>query len=46
MTYEEYAKVFIKKYELNLQYKRASGDNLFYKKILIYILRERFRLGF
>ena len=48
MTSDEYIKVFISHYKLVglFAYKRVTGKNLIYKKVLIYVLRTYFHMTF
>lgn len=48
MTVDEYIDAFVKKYGLNefFSYVRCSGRNLMYKKVLIWVLREKLCLTF
>lgn len=48
MRSNEFIKEFKAHYRLDglMDYARCSGRNLYYKKVLIYILRTRFRLSF
>lgn len=48
MKFSQYIKKYMKHYQLQdmLLYSRCAGRNLFYKKVLIYILRVRFSLTF
>lgn len=48
MKYREYIEDYIKYYRVDglLEYRRCSGVILFYKKILIYILKTRFYLSY
>lgn len=48
MTCEQYIVEFIEHYKIDglFDYQRCSGKNLHYKKILIKILRDKFRMNF
>lgn len=48
MTPEEFISAFIEKYELKdfFNFRRSSGKNLYYKKVLIWILRMKFHMSF
>lgn len=48
MTYEEYIKVFVEHYKLDgiFSYQRCNGRNIIYKKVLIFILRNKFFLNY